>query len=168
MEATCLSLGSNLGDSAAYIRRALELLRDGGAMPEALSRLYLTEPQGVVGQPDFLNLAVTVDTALEPERLLRLCLDTEQSLGRVRTERWGPRTIDIDVLLIGARVVDTPQLVVPHPRMHERRFVLEPLCELVPDQIHPVLGKSVSQLLSVPAVLNQRVKPLGPLPGWGG
>ncbi|RME29713.1 MAG: 2-amino-4-hydroxy-6-hydroxymethyldihydropteridine diphosphokinase [Deltaproteobacteria bacterium] len=168
MEATCLSLGSNLGDSARNILLALGMLRDSGTRPVMVSRLYLTEPQGKTDQPDFYNIAATVETSLEPKELLELCLEVERRLGRVRTARWGPRVIDIDIVLAGKTVINMPGLVVPHPRMHRRRFVLEPLCELVPNEVHPVLGKTMSELLEDPSVRAQPVTPLGPLPGWNG
>jgi 2-amino-4-hydroxy-6-hydroxymethyldihydropteridine diphosphokinase len=137
-----VAVGSNLGDREATIARALELLDD----PPALrlvrtAAVRETAPVGVVDQPPFLNTAVRLETMLRPRELLDRLLAIERRLGRVRTsERWGPRTLDLDLLLYGAAVVDEPGLTVPHPRLHERRFVLEPLNELAPDLVVPGRG----------------------------
>jgi 2-amino-4-hydroxy-6-hydroxymethyldihydropteridine diphosphokinase len=128
-----LGLGTNLGDRLANLQRAVDLL---AAMPGVRvirsSRIYETAPVGPP-QPDFLNAVIEVDTDLEPHDLLAAAADVERSLHRVRDVRWGPRTIDVDVLTFGDRVIDTPDLTVPHPRMHERAFVLAPLMDLEPD-----------------------------------
>lgn len=144
-----VGIGANLGDREATIRRAVELLDELDAIEVvAVSALRETEPWGPVEQPPFLNGAVAVETALEPPELLAALLDVERLLGRVRTdERWGPRTIDLDLLLYGERVVDEAGLTVPHPRLHERRFALEPLAELDPDLMVPRRGR-VSDLLA--------------------
>jgi 2-amino-4-hydroxy-6-hydroxymethyldihydropteridine diphosphokinase len=113
----------------------------------AVSQLRETEPVGVVDQPSFLNGAVAVETTRDPRALLELLLEIERSLGRVRRERWGPRTVDLDLLLYGDVVVDEPGLSVPHPHLHERRFVLEPLAELAPGLEIPGRGR-VSELLA--------------------
>jgi 2-amino-4-hydroxy-6-hydroxymethyldihydropteridine diphosphokinase len=123
-----VGLGSNLGDREALIRRAAELL---GA--RRLSTIRETEPWGFEAQPRFLNAVAEVETELEPRTFLDRLLDVERRLGRQRVGlRWGPRTIDLDLLVYGDRVVDEPGLTVPHPRLHERLFVLEPLAELAP------------------------------------
>ena len=143
-----VGVGANLGDREATIRRAVELLdeRDGVEVV-AVSELRETAPWGPVEQPAFVNGAVAVETALEPAELLAALLDVERLLGRVRTgERWGPRTIDLDLLLYGEQVIDEPGLTVPHPRLHERRFALEPLAELDPDAYVPGHGR-VAELL---------------------
>jgi 2-amino-4-hydroxy-6-hydroxymethyldihydropteridine diphosphokinase len=129
-----VGIGSNLGDREENVRRALELL---GADPQievlAVSQLRETEPVGLLEQPDFLNAAARVRTELSPRDLLDCLLEVERTLGRVRTdERYGPRTIDLDLLLYGQETVDEPGLRVPHPRLAERRFVLEPLLDLDP------------------------------------
>ena len=143
-----IGLGANLGDREAMLRRAVALL---GARPgvevAAVSSLRETEPVGVVDQPPFLNGAVAVDTSLAARELLGELLAVEQALGRVRRERWGPRTVDLDLLLYGEDIVDEPGLTVPHPRLHERAFALEPLAELDPALVVPGRG-GVGELLS--------------------
>ena len=129
-----LGLGSNLGDRLANLQRALELLAaQPGIRVLRCSRVYETDPVGGPPQPDFLNAVVEVQTSFTPGELLAACRAAEEALARVRDERWGPRTIDIDILTFGDVVVDEPDLTVPHPRMHERGFVLAPLLELDPD-----------------------------------
>ena len=136
-----VGLGANLGSREATLLRAVDLLAaTEGVSVVAVSALRDTEPVGVVDQPYFLNGAVAVDTTLSPRELLQVMLDVERSLGRVRTERWGPRTVDLDLLVYGDEVVDEDGLRVPHPRLHERRFALEPLAELDPDLVIPGLG----------------------------
>jgi 2-amino-4-hydroxy-6-hydroxymethyldihydropteridine diphosphokinase len=137
-----VGLGSNLGDRRALIASALERLR-----PRRVSAVVETEPWGVAGQPRFLNAVAELETDLAPGALLDRLLDLERDLGRVRAERWGPRTMDLDLLLYGDRRVDTPSLTLPHPRLHERRFVLEGLAELCPDLRVPGLDRTVRDLL---------------------
>ena len=127
-----LGLGSNLGDRAAHLRRAVAALPD----VVALSPLYETEPVGgPEGQAPYLNLVVELRTDRSPRQLLQLARQLEEAAGRVRTVRFGPRTLDVDVLLVGDQRVDEPDLVVPHPRMAERRFVLAPLADLAPELV---------------------------------
>ncbi len=136
-----VGLGANLGDRDATIRRALELLAaDPHIDVTAVSTLRETDPVGVEDQPRFLNGVARLDTSLGPHDLLARLLDVERSLGRVRRERWGPRTIDLDLLLYDDLVLDEPGLTVPHPRLHERLFVLEPLEELDPALVVPGKG----------------------------
>jgi 2-amino-4-hydroxy-6-hydroxymethyldihydropteridine diphosphokinase len=144
-----VGLGANLGSREETIRRAVELLAEvEGVDVVAVSRLRETDPVGVVDQPRFLNGAVAVETERSPRALLDLLLAIERELGRLRSgERWGPRTIDLDLLVYGDLVVDEPGLRVPHPRLPERRFALEPLAELDPDLEIPGSGP-VSALLS--------------------
>ncbi len=144
-----VGLGANLGDREDTIRRAVALV-DGLARVTVVgvSSLRETEPWGPVEQPRYLNGAVAVETDLPPRELLDALLDVERGLGRARDdeERWGPRTIDLDLLLYGDLVLDEPGLDVPHPRLHERRFALEPLAELAPDALVPGRG-TVADLL---------------------
>ena len=143
-----VGIGSNLGDREATLRRAVELLAaEEGIEVVAVSQLRETEPVGPVEQGPFLNGAVLVTTQLPPRELLERLLAVEQRLGRVRKERFGPRTIDLDLLVYGEQVIDEPGLTIPHPRLHERRFALDPLAELAPDLVIPGRG-SISALLA--------------------
>jgi len=137
-----LSLGSNLGDRAANLNAAITRL---GAFGEVfrVSAFYETEPVEFAAQPWFLNCAVKLDTKKMPKQLLAGILGIEQAMGRRRVQKNGPRTIDIDILLVGNAVLDLPALTVPHPAMHERRFVLEPLADIAPEQRHPVIKRTV-------------------------
>jgi 2-amino-4-hydroxy-6-hydroxymethyldihydropteridine diphosphokinase len=131
-------LGSNLGDRAAHLQFALEGLADRAGRVVAISPVYETEPVGGPPQPDFLNAVVAVETALSPRELLRVAKALEAEAGREPPQpgqRWGPRPLDIDVLLVGDERVDEPDLVVPHPRIHQRAFVLAPLADVAPELV---------------------------------
>jgi 2-amino-4-hydroxy-6-hydroxymethyldihydropteridine diphosphokinase len=132
-ETAALGLGGNVGDPASAMARALQAL-DGrkDCRVLAVSRLYLTPPWGKTDQADFFNCCALIETELEPEELLDLCLALEREMKRVRVERWGPRTLDIDLLTYGDRVQKSPKLELPHPRMTERAFVMLPLADLAP------------------------------------
>jgi 2-amino-4-hydroxy-6-hydroxymethyldihydropteridine diphosphokinase len=130
-----LALGSNLGDRAATLQRALDALREtAGVKVVAVSQVYETDPIGPA-QPDYLNAVVALETSLAPRDLLDVAQRLERDAGRVRGERWGPRTLDVDVLLVGDETVDEPDLAVPHPRMWERAFVVAPLADIAPDLV---------------------------------
>lgn len=147
-----MGLGSNLGDREATIARAVDLLGEHPAVTVvAISTLRESEPWGPVEQPPFLNGVLAVETRLAPRELLDVLLDVERRLGRVRRERWGPRTIDLDLLVYGSTVVDEPGLRVPHARLHERAFALEPLAELDPALVVPGRGAIADLLLSLEA-----------------
>jgi 2-amino-4-hydroxy-6-hydroxymethyldihydropteridine diphosphokinase len=155
-----VGLGSNLGDRLANLQRAVELLgASDGVSFQRSSRVYETDPVGPP-QPDYLNAVVEVDTSLLPEALLAACMRVESEMGRVRGERWGPRVIDLDLLTYGRRSIDEPGLTVPHPRMHERLFVLAPLLELDADPLLPA-GRTVRSVRLGPADLSG-VRPVAP------
>lgn len=141
-----LSLGSNLGNRQANLRKAIGRLMELGEVVE-VSSLYQTEPVEVTDQPWFLNCAVAMKTGLVPHELLAGILSIEGAMGRERTRSKGPRLIDIDILLFGGATINTPRLTVPHPAMANRRFVLEPLAEIAPQLRHPRLNKTVRELL---------------------
>ena len=148
MTVAYIGLGANVGPREVTLLRAVDLLAEADDVEMlAVSQLRETDPVGIVDQPRFLNGAAQIETSLSPRALLELLLRIEQSLGRVREERWGPRTVDLDLLAYGDLTVDEPGLRVPHPRLHERRFALEPLAELDPELIVPGLG-SVSAALA--------------------
>lgn len=143
-----LGLGGNLGDPAAAMASALRALDAHDAVSVvAVSSLYRTPPWGRTDQPDFLNAVAAIDTTLSARALLALCLETERALKRVRTERWGPRVIDMDVLFFGRERIEEEGLQVPHPRMKERAFVLAPLAEIAPDA--DIDGSSATDRLAV-------------------
>jgi 2-amino-4-hydroxy-6-hydroxymethyldihydropteridine diphosphokinase len=139
-----IALGTNLGDRLANLRAAIE------SMPPkvevlAESHIYETPPWGYEDQPAFLNMVVKAETGLEPEFLLKYLKQIEVELGREQSVRWGPRLIDLDILFYDDLVVDTPPLVIPHPRLHERAFVLVPLMDLASELVHPVFHKRVNE-----------------------
>ena len=142
-----IGIGSNLGDREEHCRKALRLFSERGIHIRRRSSMYETEPWGEKDQPRFINMAIEGETGLGPAGLLEVLKIIEDEVGRVETFRWGPRVIDLDILLYDDLVMETPELKIPHPRMHEREFVLRPLAEIAPDKIHPLLKKTMRELL---------------------
>jgi 2-amino-4-hydroxy-6-hydroxymethyldihydropteridine diphosphokinase len=142
-----LSLGSNVGDRAGQLHDAIARLVAAGRVV-ATSSFYETEPVEFTDQPWFLNCAVALETRISPPELMKTVLGIEQEMGRRRTQKKGPRTIDIDILLYGDEVVDSPEVKIPHPAMQDRRFVLQPLAEIAPEARHPALKKTMGELLA--------------------
>jgi len=140
-----LSLGSNVGDRAAQLREGQARLATVGPVV-AVSSLYETEPVEFTEQPWFLNCAVALETATTPQQLMTTILGVEEEMGRRRVQRKGPRSIDIDILLFGDKIIDSPELTIPHPAMQQRRFVLEPLVEIAPEVVHPVFKRTIREL----------------------
>jgi 2-amino-4-hydroxy-6-hydroxymethyldihydropteridine diphosphokinase len=148
-ERAYLGLGSNLGDRLAYLQTAVQQLSaTPGVRLEAASSVWETAPVGVTDQPWFLNAVVALLTELEPEELLAVMQRLEADHHRRRDQHWGPRTLDLDLLLFGQRRLATTSLTVPHPRLTERAFALAPLCELAPDLVHPVSGRRLADHLA--------------------
>lgn len=155
MSVAYIALGANLGDPAATVNAAFAALAElPQSMLTARSALYRTAPVGILDQPEFVNAAARITTQLAPEALLDQLLAIEQRFGRIRAERNGPRTLDLDILLYDDLVIDTPRLTLPHPRLHLRAFVLYPLADLAPDLALPGRGSLAAWL---PAVANQGI-----------
>ena len=148
MATVYIGIGSNLGDREDNCRRALELLEEAGVRVTKRSSMHETEPWGVADQPRFINMAASLETELQPLALLELLKRTEKLMGREETARYGPRLIDLDILLYDSLVLREAGIEIPHPQMHEREFVIAPLSEIAPDALHPVLKKTVSELLA--------------------
>lgn len=160
MPTAYLSLGANLGDRAGNLGTALERLAESGVRVRRVSSLYETDPVGGPPQPAYLNLVAEVETDLAPGALLAQCQEIESGLGRVRAERWGPRTLDIDLLLYEGVTLQGPELTLPHPRLTERQFVLAPLAELAPNLRLPD-GRTAGEAADV---RDAGVRYWGPLP----
>ena len=147
MSIVYIGIGSNLGDRKANCMRAIELLAGKGIVVRKESSLYETDPWGDKNQPKFLNMAIEIETELKPQDLLGILAGIEKELGRKKSRKWGPRIIDLDILLYNSITIDQDDLKIPHPFMHERDFVLKPLYEIAPDVKHPVLNLSTGELL---------------------
>lgn len=143
-----LLTGSNLGDRASSLQKANALIVQSCGKIISYSSLYETAPWGLLEQPAFLNQAIAVETSLEPEELMQALLDIEAAMGRIRDARYGPRIIDLDILLYDQVIMEQPILRLPHPALPQRRFALTPLAEIAPALIHPVLQKNIQELLA--------------------
>ena len=146
MAVVYLGIGSNLGDKKSNCLGALKKLAAKGISISKRSALYETQPWGVKNQPDFVNIVVEAKTGLSPEELLVALKEIEKEMGRKIGTRWGPRLIDLDVLFYDDRIVQSKDLVIPHPQLHRRDFVLLPLAEISPERVHPVLNKTIREL----------------------
>ncbi len=146
MATVYLGLGSNLGEREHNLRKSIELLEQRGITVRKRSALFETKPWGVSNQPSFLNMALEVETSLAPRDLLIVLKSIETGMGRGEGVRWGPRIIDLDILLYNHIILDEDALKIPHPYMHEREFVLRPLSDIAPDVVHPLLKMSIREL----------------------
>jgi 2-amino-4-hydroxy-6-hydroxymethyldihydropteridine diphosphokinase len=142
-----IGIGSNIGNRQKNCLRAIELLEKRGVIIKERSSMYETEPWGIKDQPKFINMVVEIETVLNPNELLRILKDVEKKVGRKESLKWGPRIIDLDILLVDDIIINEDNLKIPHPLMHKRDFVLQPLCEIAPDIKHPLLKLSIDKLM---------------------
>jgi len=149
-EIAYIGLGSNLGDRQQYLTKAIGMLENAdGIIVNVISKTYETKPVGYVDQPDFLNCVAEVITSLSPYELLDICMNIENDLERKRIIKWGPRTVDLDILFYGDLVMTEEELTIPHPLLHERGFVLLPMCDIAPEFMHPKLNLSIKELCEI-------------------
>ena len=162
MKTAYIGVGSNLGDKLQNCCKAIDLVNNiENCTVKTQSPFYRTEPVGVASQDWYVNGVILVETGLSAQDLLRSLLSIETGMGRVRKQRWESRIIDLDILLYGPHVIDEKNLIIPHPRMHIRRFVIMPMVQLDPDLVHPVLGRTMSELLDDLAEEGQGIVPVG-------
>jgi 2-amino-4-hydroxy-6-hydroxymethyldihydropteridine diphosphokinase len=147
MSLAYIGIGSNLGNRQKNCLRAIELLTGKKIIVTKRSSLYETEPWGIKDQPKFLNMVIEIETKLNPKKLLVILKDIENEVGRKESLKWGPRVIDLDILLVDNLILNQDDLIIPHPLMHKRDFVLRPLAEIAPDVKHPLLKLSIDELL---------------------
>jgi 2-amino-4-hydroxy-6-hydroxymethyldihydropteridine diphosphokinase len=147
MPVVYLGIGSNVGRREDNCLRAISFLEKNGLKITKRSALYETEPWGVKDQPEFINMAVEAETDVSPRELLSLIKKIESEMGRLPGKKWGPRVIDIDILLYDMLIMNEDELIIPHPLMHERMFVLAPLSEIAPEKVHPVINRTIRELL---------------------
>ncbi len=138
MQEVYLLIGSNMGDRFGILNESIQRLNSNAGRVVIQSAIYETKAWGIEDQNDFLNQVLKLETDIEPIQLLKICLDIEKELGRVRFEKWGQRVIDIDILYYGNQIIESPNLIVPHPYLHSRRFTMVPLAEIAPDFVHPI------------------------------
>jgi 2-amino-4-hydroxy-6-hydroxymethyldihydropteridine diphosphokinase len=160
MKTVYIGIGSNLGDPYKNCMKAIEQIKkDPFSGIKALSPFYRTQPVGIEGQGWFINAVLCINTGLSSTEIMQMLLDVEKKIGRTRSEvRWESRVIDLDVLLIGNEIINDKNLIVPHPRMHTRRFVMAPMVDIAPDLIHPVLKKSMREILNEIPETDQAIK----------
>lgn len=149
MSIVYIGIGSNLGDREKNCSRSIDFLKKNGVVVRRMSSLYETMPWGVRDQPLFLNMVIEVETELKPQEFLKLLKNVEIEVGRERSSRWGPRSIDLDILLYDDIILNEDTLIIPHPFLHKRDFVLIPLCEIAPDVKHPALQLTMCELLQM-------------------
>lgn len=147
MDFKVLSIGSNIGDRHQNLDKAKALLEERGVAVTRTSSIFESQPVGYTNQDEFLNQILLVETTQRPQELLETCLGIERHLGRIRSIKNGPRLIDIDILFYDDEMTSEDKLLIPHPRITDRRFILMPLAEIIPDQIHPIFDQSISELL---------------------
>ena len=147
MSEAYIGIGSNLGNRKQNCENAISLLKENRITVLKRSTMFETAPWGIKDQPKFINMAIKIDTILEPENLLSLLKEIESAIGRTQTFRWGPRIIDLDILLYDNSIINTNTVKIPHPGIKDRDFVLRPLSEIAPEKIHPVFKKSIKKLL---------------------
>lgn len=146
MQCIYLSLGSNLGNREELLHKAVLLIGERLGKVDEQSSYYLTQAWGKTDQPDFINQVVTLHSDKQAPVILAQVLEIERLLGRMRIEKWGERTMDIDILFYGDQIINEPNLIIPHPLLHKRRFIIEPMLEIASDFIHPVLGKTIKTI----------------------
>lgn len=153
-----LGLGSNIGDRAHQLQQAIRIIDQYQYIDvTSISPIYETEPVGYTDQPQFLNLCIEIETTLDPQELLKRCLETEEALHRVRKIRWGPRRLDVDILLYGNEIIEEDNLIIPHPRMAERAFVLIPLNDIASKHIEPRSQKLIENLVIADSTVKRYV-----------
>jgi 2-amino-4-hydroxy-6-hydroxymethyldihydropteridine diphosphokinase len=147
MSTAYIGIGSNIGNRENNCRKAIKLIGKNGIAVRKQSGMYETEPWGVKDQPKFINMAIEVETDKAPEELLRVLKEIEKEIGRTETAKWGPRVIDLDILFYDDLILKRLGLEIPHPLLHEREFILKPLCEIAPDKRHPGTRKTVKEMI---------------------
>ncbi|MBI4684479.1 MAG: 2-amino-4-hydroxy-6-hydroxymethyldihydropteridine diphosphokinase [Nitrospirae bacterium] len=148
MSIAYIGIGSNLGNREENCNNAINLLKENGIVIKKQSSMHETAPWGIKDQPKFMNMAIEIETDKTPEELLNVLKYIEKTMGREDAQRWGPRIIDLDILFYDDVILKTQELEIPHSHMHEREFVLKPLCEIAPDLRHPVTGKTIRKMLN--------------------